>query len=246
MKRPKFLCSDFFLDILYPNRCPGCGCVVGWNEVFCKECEDKLEYLENVPWQSIFPSKVNGHPPNFDYANALFRYEGMARKSVLAFKNKAALKLADFTADRLPDKFVEDGIIDGIYPTDIVTAVPMHRSKRIKRGYNQAEVLARALADRLKLKCDFKLIGHNNISVSQHQQENIKERYEAADSTYYICKKAARLDGKNVILCDDIFTTGATVDKCSELLKELGAKQVYIAAICRTIHKTNKTEDTNK
>ena len=232
MKRPRILCSDFILDIFFPNFCPGCGRTVPWDDVFCKKCASKLEYLEELPWQALFSAEINGETPSFDGAEALFQYKGTAKAAVLRFKNGSALKFADYVAERIVLKLDTDKF----NKPDIITAVPMHRKKQAERTYNQAQVFAKAMAKQLGCDTDFKLLGHKKSSVVQHKRSR-SERFKAADETYYIRKKANRLDGKCVMICDDIFTTGATLNSCSGLLKKLGANKVIVVTMCRTENK---------
>lgn len=227
--KPTFLSFDFFIDILFPNRCPGCGRVVAWNELFCNECERKIEYLDDLPWYELFPDKVNEKMRSYDYANAVFKYEGTAKNAVLSLKNHGAVHFADFAAERLVLKLESDEIFD----IDIITAVPIHKSKRLSRGYNQAEIFADAMGKRLEADCDFSILGHDKSKKAQHELSG-GERYKAAENTYFIKDKSRSLKGKNVLLCDDIVTTGSTVDICSQLIKEMGAEKVYVASICRT------------
>ena len=126
------LLRDFLLDLVFPARCPACHRVVGWNSYFCAECERKLEYLEEVPWQAVFPYKIGDDEPAFDRAEALFRYEGTAREAVLSFKYRRSRKLAAYAAKRLAEKLAADET-DRI---SLVTSVPMHYRKRLDRGYD--------------------------------------------------------------------------------------------------------------
>lgn len=232
------LCSDFWLDILYPMRCPCCDKVIAWNQVICGNCESDLPYIREMPWQALFPAKINGKEPSFDYANALFWYKDGAKNAVLALKKRNAVKFAKYSAERLVLK-LED---DELGKTDIITAVPMHRKKVRSRGYNQAEIFAEYLAAEMKLPCNFDLLKRKRSDFEQHSLGK-DDRFAAAEEMYYSEKDIGELDGKTVLLCDDIFTSGATVDKCSALLKRLGAKKVYVVTICRTPPHDKKTSD---
>lgn len=238
---PTPLSSDFLLDILYPERCPCCDKVIAWNEVFCDECADKLEYMEDVPWQSVFPPEIAGKYPNFDYANSLFRYEGNAKNAVLALKTRYAFKFAEFAAERLAMKLENDELA----AVDVVTAVPMNRSKRRSRGYDQAEVFAGYMAKAMKLDTDFTLLRRRRSKKAQHTL-NSTDRLKEAERVYFSDKAEGYLEGKTVLLCDDIFTTGATVDKCAAVLKKLGAERVYAVTICRTMKLKNESENKNE
>ena len=202
--------SDFWLDIIFPNRCVSCDKTIAWNETFCDKCGADLPYIEDIPWQAVFAMQTD-EPANFDYANALFWYKGNAKSAVLALKSRNGVNFAKFAAKYLAMKFETDG-----QSADIITAVPMNAKKVRRRGYNQAQVFAEYLSRR-----------------GLRPAVNAR-RLAAAENAYFISPKAADLSGKRVILCDDIFTSGATVNKCAALLKELGAKSVSVATICRT------------
>ena len=236
LKRPRFLCSDFFLDLIYPTRCPACMRVIGWDMQLCGECESGLEYIEGVPWQAIFPEEINGEAPSFDRAEALFYYSGTARDAVLSLKNRRGVRFADYAAKRIVEKLAVDDGDDA----DIITSVPMHRSKKRKRGYDQAEVFARALSRETGIEYVPDLLAHRKNKVAQHDL-GMKERFSSAETTYHI-NSGTSLKGRRVILCDDIFTTGATANVCSRLLKDMGAEKVTVAAICRTDNKSDKNK----
>ena len=219
--------ADLLLDLFFPNRCPGCDRVIGRDIVFCPDCEPELEYLEPLPWQSFFPDTIGDEGVFFDEANALFYHEGTARASVLSLKYGSALSFAEYSAERMALKIDDERSANA----DIVTSVPMNKRKRGSRGYDQAEVYSRALARQLGKPYSGDLLVHRFKRRSQHEL-TASERFIEAESVYHVNEKARSLDGKNVLLCDDIFTTGATVNICAKLLKELGAGEVYVSVIC--------------
>lgn len=229
--------KKFALDIFFPNRCPACGRVIGYDVRICGECLPKLEYLPDLPWQSFFPKEFGGDDApqactnladgNFDGAVGLFKYDGAAKKALLSLKYHCALGFAEFAAEQIALKL--DSEMFG--RTDIVTAVPMNRIKQLYRGYNQAEEFARPLAALLGRPCDFSLLAHHFSLKSQHRL-NAAERAAAAAKTYSPSPNAKSLKGKRVLICDDVLTTGSTLLNCSRLLKQLGAEKVYAAAIC--------------
>ncbi len=225
ISRPQL--SDLVLNIFFPEHCPGCGSVVDRGSCMCDECEKELEYLEDLPWQTFFPDNISGRPVSFDCGSALFYYKGTAGAAVKSFKFKRCLSFADYCAERMALKLDND-ISDRI---DLVTSVPMNMINRRHRGYDQAELFASKLAERLGIEYDPSLLGHRFRYIAQHRRSG-ESRTKAADSTYFIRKDAKRLDGRNVLICDDIFTTGSTVDACARLLKQLGAAKVFAAAIC--------------
>lgn len=230
MKKPEFLCVDFFLDIILPNRCPSCDRVIEWNKDFCDKCEESLEYIPELEWYLYFPHEIGDKPVYYDYANALFKYKGNAKNAVLSLKSGYCKKVARYAAERLVLKLESDEMPK----PDIVTAVPMFWRKKGLRGYNQAEVFALELARQLKCPTNFKLLGHDPSFKAQHGMKTVKERIESADKVLYVRNYRKRLDGMTILICDDIFTSGATLNTCSRLLKQMGAERVFCASICKT------------
>ncbi|MBR1724870.1 MAG: ComF family protein [Ruminococcus sp.] len=219
--------SELLLDTFFPYHCPGCGVVVGKGVCMCEECEQELEYLEDLPWQSFFPAEISGEKACFDAASALFYYDGTAKRSVLSYKFRNATHFGEYAAERMLLKIGSD-IPDNI---DVVTSVPMHAVNRRARGYDQAELFARLLADKLRTSYDNTLLGHRFRRKSQHKRK-AAERASSAKETYFIRDDTRSLDGKNVLICDDIFTTGSTINACAKLLKQMGAEKVFAAVIC--------------
>ena len=217
------------LDIFFPNQCCACKRPIPMDETFCKECEEKLEYLPDLSWKLMFPQSINGKRPDYDYANAVFLYAGTAKQAILGFKDHFALPLADYAAERLSLKLDSDGIDD----IDLVTCVPIHRSKKLRRGYDQAERFAKAMAEVLGKEHDGSILGHTKSRVAQHQR-GMTERFESAEKTYFLREDKPDISGRHILICDDIFTTGATINKCASLLKQAGAEKVSAVTICLT------------
>jgi competence protein ComFC len=199
--------------------------------MICDDCERTLPYIEQLPWQSLFPYKIGETPCEFDYANSLFWYKDRARRALLSLKYRNGIKFAYYSAKRLVLKFDEDGIAD----VDIVTAVPMNLINRVQRGYNQAEVIAKQIAVNLNLPYDFGILAKKFSLISQHDKKSAAERFQSASRIFTVRKKRAyKIEGKNILLCDDVFTSGATANACARLLKSSGANKVYVCTLCRT------------
>jgi ComF family protein len=121
-------------------------------------------------------------------------------------------------------------------PAPIVVPVPLHAGRRRERGFNQAELIARnamkLLPERLQLaktvlirrRATQSQVGHTR----EERLENLRGAFRVADS--------ARIEGRNVIVVDDVMTTGATLSECARVLKRAGAEQVWAATVARTFH----------
>lgn len=228
-KKCRFLNCKFWLDMLFPNRCPCCGRVIQWDKLLCRSCMDELPYLDDTPWQLRYSDKTGSSVMMFDYAVSAFAYESPAIEGIYSLKNGYGMNFAEYACKILCDKLENDGMCKA----DMITAVPMSRRKRLARGYNQAEVISEYLEKALDIPSDFSLLKRTKASLEQHTLHSAQRR-EFADRIYYIAPKANDIKDKTVIICDDVFTTGATMNKCAGLLKEMGAAKVYCVSICCT------------
>ncbi len=222
-KTSRILNYKFWIDLLMPNRCPICGKIIVWNELICRKCEEQLPFLDK-PFN--VGEKIRSN--SMDKLCAVFDYKGNAVKGIYNLKNKKGLNFAEYAAEYICEYFSEDG-----EEFDYVTYVPMSSAKRSLRGYNQAERIAGFAAKRLGKPLTKDLLIHKLNSFEQHTL-NYNERQKNAELVFKINSDNRDICGKRILLCDDVVTTGATMNMCAELLKSIGAKDVCGAAICST------------
>ncbi len=170
------------------------------------------------------------HTPNFDKARSVFKYNDISGQMItgLKFQDKTpyAKTLANLMSPRLSE-FGDD--------FDIITSVPLHPLKLIKRKYNQAAVLANKLA-RLNNKKANNLILKKVRNIKPQTSLTRKERIENVRGAIEINKKyISDIKGKNILLVDDVMTTGATANECAKILKNSGAEKIYLLTAVRTI-----------
>jgi len=175
-------------------------------------------------------------PPPFRKAVAHGVYEGTLRGLIHALKYERTTTVADALGMRLADAI---SMLAAEAPQQmLVVPVPLHRSKRNSRGYNQSELLARAALKTLrrthpewKLEMGSGTLMRSRATESQsglstHQRrENLRGVFSVPD--------AGRLAGRDVLLVDDIYTTGATARACSKALLKAGANSVWVATLAR-------------
>ena len=125
---------------------------------------------------------------------------------------------------------------------DIVTAVPMTKRRKRKRGYNQAEVLGKAVAGYSK-KPYLELLKKIKETDMQHTLSKERRRYNLKDA--YISQQEESIKDKIILLVDDVFTTGATVNECAKTLLHAGAKRVIISAVCHTSNNRKYNKEDN-
>lgn len=108
---------------------------------------------------------------------------------------------------------------------DAVVFVPMLRVKQIDRGYNQAQLLAESIANRLNLDVQYNVVGRHLKSKTQ-KNLTLEQRVINAKGSFFL-KDSSNIIGKTILLVDDVFTSGSTISECAGKLKEGGASKVY-------------------
>ncbi len=203
--------------LLFPPKCVFCGRVLEKNERearVCRACRRSIEYNEKV----LPPSGALGE------VCAPLVYSANVRKAMLRFKFRDradfARPLAAFAADEVKRRF------DGRY--DIVTWAPVSRERLRERGYDQAMLLAEAVAVRLGTVAVSTLektrhTGPNSALGMSERAENVRGVYRATEPEL--------VRGKRVLLIDDIVTTGSTMRECARTLRAAGAVEVLGAAV---------------
>lgn len=157
---------------------------------------------------------------------AAFSYSKAMKKSMYGFKYNNRREYGKYYAGVIWDEF---GDIIRSWNADALIPVPLHKSRQRKRGYNQAQVLAKELERMLGVKTDDKILVR--IKNTKPQKElTYKERNSNIESAFQI--RINDLKYKKVILVDDIYTTGATVDECAKVLLDSGVEKVYFITAC--------------
>ena len=221
----------FITDIFLPNRCVVCSKVIRWDKTMCKACDEKLERITDSVCPVCAKKECLDHASlNFDAAVCLYSFEEPCITGIYQLKHAQNISFARHSAAELAKVLEKRGLAQGI---DLVTCVPMSRRKKRKRGHNHAEVIAGYLAKRLDKPFDGKLLIHAN-TMTEHHKLLGKQRTENAKNSFSISPTHNDISGKTVLLCDDVYTTGATMNACAYCLKQLGAKRVIAAAIAST------------
>lgn len=215
----------FVCDIIFPNRCPFCGKFIKWNEYLCGKCGENLTYANDVICHRCGQEKCRCDKVNnaFDSVYAGFFFDE-AKQAVYRMKRCGGVCFAELSAK----EFAERASADEAIKADIIVPVPMGRRKRRKRGFNQAEIFGKSLGRALGIPVKRDILFKRDENDEQHLH-NSEERRERVKSLF--CGSNADLSGKNIILCDDVMTTGSTLSFCSELLKNMGAESVA-AVVC--------------
>jgi len=242
--------------LMYPEQCLVCGQVleVGRRH-FCAAC------YEGLPWVGETSCPRCGAPAGlyaktaqgcaacrsqrfaFRRAVAPLRYQGAARDLILAFKLGRRASLAYVLGDLLCDYLGGSGLSQAV---DLVVPVPLHWRRRASRGFNQAALLALEVGARFRLPIAARLLKRRRATVTQtalsglRRGANVRGAFaiRAARNGRLLDRLAGRTAalGRRVLLVDDVFTTGSTVNECARVLREAGVADVLVATVARACH----------
>lgn len=217
------------LDVIFPPTCEICGKV---GTYLCDECYKELKKYE-------IPNQKN----NYDYydneSNSkffLYKYEGKVRELLISYKFNDKAYLSNlFEKNIIKNKKA----CNFLKSCDIITPVPLHRKRKLERGYNQSELIAKRIVKELQKIVNIKF--DNKILIKQKNTKpqslkNLEQRIEDVRGIYKF-NKAKNINGKQIIIFDDIYTTGSTCKECRKVLYEAGASKVSIFCIARDFMK---------
>lgn len=211
------------LNLIFPPRCILCGQLLTNNEqIICAKC---CNTVRNCP---PFPDKI--HPSGkrklhfLDSYTGVWYYEENVRNSILRFKFFHARRYAAGYGHFLGEKLRKE------HPEgfDLITWAPVSLRRKWKRGYDQAELLARAVGRELGIK-PVRLLKKCRHNAAQSSM-NAEARKANVIGVYSVTDKEI-LKGKRILILDDVFTTGATSEECARMLLTAGAKEVHCATV---------------
>jgi len=210
---------SFLLDLIYPPRCVFCRAPVKRSGEICQSCANSLPYTNNSGKQSGDFYSVCVSP--------LF-YEDDVRESLLRYKFSEATGYATVYGKYIAES-VRTELLDRY---DIISWVPLSRKRLRKRGYDQAKLLAKALAR--ELGCKAEPVLRKVKDVKKQSQMGGAEKRKANISGAYQVKRNALVKNKRILLVDDIITTGSTISECAKTLRIAGAADIVCATLARS------------
>ena len=169
-------------------------------------------------------------PPAFDRARAVFRYDDASRGLVLGFKH------ADEThAAPAYGRWLARAGADLLTDADLVAPVPLHRWRLLYRRYNQAALLAHAVARQSGVRLAVDLLARRRHTPQQGRMSSLARRRNVRSAFAVRPQWRQAVEGKRVLLIDDVLTTGATVEECARVLLRHGASGVDVVTLARVV-----------
>ena len=211
------------LNLLFPPKCVFCGRLTGSGSV-CSDCEKSI--LTDEPRKRTLPGDIVCVAP--------FRYDGEVRRSILRFKFEGR----DHYAGAYGEIMARTAALELADEFDLVTWVPVSKKRRQERGYDQSELLARAVCRvwNVEAVSTLKKVHHNaaqsGMESAEQRRANVLGVYETADRE--------RFAGKRLLLVDDILTTGSTVSEAARVLLLAGAEKVSVLTLAMAVEDEKK------
>ncbi len=233
------------LDFILPPRCAITGDIVSsqgmlaptaWKELNfiedpkCERCGSPFDYNNANDGDSIIIcAQCLKNPPIYATARSALTYDDTSKRLILGFKHADQTQAV---STFIP--WLERVGADMIKNADIITPVPLHPLRLLKRRYNQSGIIAQHLSQSTGVPIIFDLIRRTKNTQIQgylprkERKKNIKNAFKITD------KKQTIIKNKNIVLIDDVYTTGATVTECTKVLLQSGAANVHILTLART------------
>lgn len=247
------------LDMILPPRCPVTGELVAENGTIHPRYWQKLHFIHaphcrccGLPFADISPdaqmdnnadidtdndtntalycSKCLEQKPLYHKARSVFRYDPVSAKMILKFKHADAVHMAPLFA-----RWMQHSGAELLQESNLIVPVPLHRFRLLHRRYNQAALLARLLA-RQQNHLVYAPMALKRIRYTPSQgTKTYDERHQNMQAAFAVPKAARKLiDGKTVLLIDDVYTSGATIKACTEALLQNGAGKINVLTLART------------
>lgn len=228
------------LEWVFPRRCPVCAEIVEQDcrrsRKICPDCYRRLRFVSEPRCRGCgrriadsaeeLCENCRRHSFHFEYGLVLLDYNEETMRSMADIKYKGRREYLDFYAEETVRRLGEQLRrlrVDGLVP------VPVHRKRRIQRGYNQAEILARGIGRRLGLPVYPQALRRRR-NTQALKELDAGQRRQALRTA--ICPGKLPENARALLLVDDILTTGATMESCANALRAAGAERIYSFCLC--------------
>lgn len=227
------------INYIFPLRCLSCSEMIDSHGDFCPTCWSKIDFIVK-PYCIICGFKLDlsildqmhcgkciQQNPSYHMARSLLKFNEHGKKILHSFKYHDKTIYAETFAKLLYKRYYNE-----IQAVDFIVPVPMNRFKRLLRMYNPALILAQEISKQASKKTIPDMLIKSRWTKSQTALSKIEREKNLANSL--IINKKYKLQGSKILLVDDVRTTGSTINKCSMILKNAGANDVYVVTVAMT------------
>lgn len=227
--------GEALLELLLPTRCVGCASIVGARDLLCPACAPALVAVERAcrccgapETAGAFCGPCLRSRPPYRRARARWLYGGPLARAIRRLKYGGAAELIRPLGLLLPPLELPAGEACGARL--LVLPVPLHRTQLVRRGYNQAALLAAEWVRRCPAELDYRALWRSRATRPQVGLGRAARERNVADA---FSARPERVGGRNVLLIDDVITTGATAAACARAVSAAGAASVEVLALAR-------------
>ncbi len=217
------------LHLFYPHICTGCGSdLINKNNLLCINCIDELPYTnfalyENNPIEKIFTGRLK-----FKAAHSEFYFSKgqLIQHLIHQLKYNSNKEIGYYLGEIMGNSLLKGSRFSNI---DYLIPLPLYADKEFKRGYNQAEVICQGIYKSTQIP----VLSNNVVRQRPTETQTRKhraERWQNVDGSFTI-KDPAILTGKNVLLVDDVITTGATLEACGQVILQIPGTSISFASL---------------
>ena len=224
-----------FIDLLFPPNCAGCE---KWGNRYCTFCFDNTKTIKTTI------CSICGEPVTIDNGSVCKRcqseemffdalrswgyFEEPLKKAIHKLKYRRDISLGDVLSKPLIDLVFENS-----WQVELITAVPLDKFRIKERGYNQSEYLARPVAWNMKIPFNSAAIKRMKITRPQVGLSRAERQINISDA---FVSDNRIVSGKNILVIDDVVTTGSTLNACAKSLKIAGSAKVYALTLARSTY----------
>jgi ComF family protein len=215
-KNNDFLCPKCLTKITLTTNIPP----------YCRKCGVNINLSDNGNLCPRCRKNADGY--YFDRAFSALKYEGLVVELIHLFKYKQFTKIGYFLADILKEHFIS---YINIKELDIIIPIPLYFIRKWQREFNQSHILASSLSEYLNIPINDSVVKKVHWRKSQTTLSG-RQRWDNALDSFRVTQNKY-IDGRNVLVVDDLFTTGATANDCARALKKANANKIFIITLAR-------------
>lgn len=217
--------------IIFPELCCHCGNIlVGDEDHLCTNCLCSIPWAKQAAYTgNITEQRLIGHIPGAAASLLFFNNGNIAQTIVHQIKYHGNMKMAKTYGRLLGKMLQESGRFDDI---DLIIPVPLHFLRRIRRGYNQSELLCQAVSEELHRPIATRNLYRKRYTSTQTHKSR-KERQENMKNVFAV-RNSKQLENKHILLIDDVITTGATMEGCYLALSHIPGLSISVASLAIT------------
>ena len=217
------------LHLFYPHVCTGCGSdLVEENNLLCLHCINDLPHTDfakfsNNPIEKIFWGRI---PVAAAHSEFYFAKESLIQHLIHQLKYKNNTAIGEYLGEQMGNTLLQS---DRFNTIDYIIPLPLFADKERKRGYNQAKVIGDGLSAIMNVPVLTNNVVRRRFTETQTRKHRIERWENVADS--FIINDPSALQGKSVLLIDDVITTGATLEACGSIITQVEGVKLYIATL---------------